>query len=232
MRAEDQEGVRGLHLFAGMAQDHFDALMQAAFLQRFPAQVQLIVEGEPADFLFVVIDGLVELYANQNGRETSMELVPPVSTFILAAVLRDQAYLMSGRTLEKSHILMIPAGNIRDTFAADDQFARAIVHELSGRYRTMVKALKNHKLRTSVERLANYLLFLHGQQGASGSLELPVDKRTVAAQLGMTPENLSRAFRTLGPYGVDVQGATIALTKPGDLETLAKPTPLIDDPST
>jgi len=53
-----------------------------------------------------------------------------------------------------------------------------------------------------------------------------------AALLGMTPENLSRAFSTLAPYGVAVNGAEIALTNLKDLETLAKPTPLIDDPNT
>ena len=48
----------------------------------------------------------------------------------------------------------------------------------------------------------------------------------------MTPENLSRAFNTLSPYGVVVNGAEIALTLMDDLKTLAKPTPLIDDPDT
>ena len=49
--------------------------------------------------------------------------------------------------------------------------------------------------------------------------------------LGMTPENLSRAFATLKPYGVVVDGARVDLTKPEDLRTLAKPTSLIDDPT-
>ena len=54
----------------------------------------------------------------------------------------------------------------------------------------------------------------------------------LAALLGMTPENLSRAFATLRPYGVRVDGPTIRLDKVDDLQVLAKPTPLIDDPKT
>jgi len=52
-----------------------------------------------------------------------------------------------------------------------------------------------------------------------------------AALLGMTPENLSRAFATLAPYGVKVDGPVIALSKLPDLKVLAKPTALIDDQS-
>lgn len=232
MRSNDIPLVRALDLFAEMAEANFDELMQAAFLQRFPPQVQLITEGDPADFLYIVVEGGVELFAANNGRETSIEIVRPVSTFILAAVLRDAAYLMSGRSVEGSQILMIPAETVREIFARDHVFARAVVRELSGRYRAVVKALKNHKLRNAVERLANCLLRLHQEQGSSGMLTLQVDKRTLAALLGMTPENLSRAFSTLRPYGVEVNGREIRLTQLADLRALAKPSPLIDDPAT
>jgi CRP/FNR family transcriptional activator FtrB len=46
----------------------------------------------------------------------------------------------------------------------------------------------------------------------------------------MTPENLSRAIKTLQPYGVCIDGQTVQVTNPADLDQLAKPTPLIDDP--
>ncbi|HZD26406.1 MAG TPA: helix-turn-helix domain-containing protein, partial [Alphaproteobacteria bacterium] len=128
-----------------------------------------------------------------------------------------------------SRILMIPSENIRAMLALDAAFARSIVRELAVRYRTVVKALKNQKLRTGAERLANYLLREHAAQGGSGMLTLPVEKRTLASLLGMTPENLSRAFGALRGYGVAVNGPEIALTKPDELAGLARPTPLIDD---
>lgn len=232
MRPEDVPAVRTLDLFADMDEANFEALMQAAYLQRFPPQVHLINEGDPADFLHVVVEGTVELFAMANSRETTMAIIEPVATFILAAVLRDAVYLMSARTLTPARILMIPSENIRQIFANDAAFARSMVGELASRYRDMVKLLKNQKLRPAVEKLANYLLLEHKKQGGSGRLTLPIDKRTIAALLGMTPENLSRAFSTLGPYGVVVNGAEVELTMLPDLETLAKPNVLIDDPTT
>ncbi len=232
MRNTDLPEVWALRLFNTMEDQHFDALMEVSYLQTFPPQLDLITEGDLADFLYIVVEGSVELYARSNGRESTMGLIRPVGTFILAAVLKDAVYLMSARTAQRSKILLIPSQNIRQAFQQDAEFARAIVQELASCYRGVVKEYKDLKLRTAVERLANRLLRYHNDQGANGSLELPHDKRTLASVLGMTPENLSRAFNTLKPYGVEVDGSTIKLADLKSMETLAKPNPLIDDRTT
>lgn len=45
----------------------------------------------------------------------------------------------------------------------------------------------------------------------------------------MTPENLSRAFKTLQGYGVEVDGARVIVNDVDDLTNFAKPEVLIDD---
>jgi len=131
---------------------------------------------------------------------------------------------------------MIPSENIRNAFRDDDSFARAIVEDLADTYRGTIKEQKNLKLRTAVERLANRILQFHrecaksDEGDASNTFELPYGKRTLASLLGMTPENLSRAFNTLKPYGVEVKGAKIQLSDLAALRSLAKENPLIDDP--
>ena len=224
--------IRQLGIFSSMAEENFTELMNAAYLQNFPAQVDLIAEGDNADFLFFVVDGCVELFAEANGREGVLALVRPFGSFILAAVLEDSVYLMSARTTEKSRILMIPAQNVREAFKSDDNFARSIVSELSSYFRAVVKEYKDLRLRTGVERLANRLIKYHISQGAPGFVKLPCDKKTLASILGMTPENLSRAFGTLKPYGVEVKGQKVVFEDLPALIVLAKPNPMIDDPST
>lgn len=230
MRPSDLPQVRALRLFESMSDSSFDALMQASYLQTFPAQLELIHEGEPADFLYVVIEGCVELFAKSNGREATMAMVHPVGTFILAAVLKDAVYLMSARTCDRSKVLLIPSQNVREALESDDGFARAIIQELASCYRGVVKEYKSLKLRTSVEQLANRLLRYNQERcDPNGTFELPYDKKTLASLLGMTPENLSRSFNTLKPYGVEVNGSQIRLTDIKALEILAKPNTLIDE---
>jgi len=222
------EDVRSLRLFSEMEQDNFQTLMRGAYVQNFPPQIDLITEGEAPDFLHIVLSGSVDLFSSWNGRETSMATVRPVSTFILAASIKNAPYLMSARTLEKSRIALLPSQDVRAIFDTDADFARAIVTELAQCYRAVVKNTKDLKLRTSLERLANYLM---RQQMRTGSAEfdLKMEKRRLASFLGMTAENLSRAFKGLEPYGVQVSGNHITISDLEDLKRFAKPNPLIDD---
>lgn len=221
--------IRNLDLFAQMADEHFASLMRGAYVQNFPAQIELITEGEPSDFLHIILSGSVDLFSAWNGRDTSMSIVRPISTFILAATIKDAPYLMSARTLEKSRIALIPSQDVRAIFDADNTFARAIVTELANCYRSVIKAQKDLKLRTSLERLANYLLRRQTRAGGGSVFELEYEKRRLASILGMTPENLSRAFKGLQPYGVTVNGTRITINDQSDLVRFAKPNPLIDE---
>ena len=232
MRSEDVPEIRALPLFAAMAEDVFADLLHGAYLQTMPLQIELIAEGERPDFLHVLLEGSVELFARWKRRETTMAVLGPVTTFILAATITDRPYLMSARTIEKSRVALVPTEAVRRAFAKDREFARSIVTELATDYRNAVKAGKNVKLRSSLERLANYLIRRDLETGGSGAFDLPHEKRLIASLLGMTPENLSRSFAGLRAYGVRVDGGAVAIGNRAELERLARPDPLIDEPET
>ncbi|MBY8978008.1 helix-turn-helix domain-containing protein [Rhodobacteraceae bacterium NNCM2] len=231
MPESDYPEVRALHLFSQMGEENFASLMRGAYVQSFPPQIELITEGERSDFLHIILSGSVDLFSTWNGRETTMAMARPVSTFILAATIRGAPYLMSARTLEKSRIALIPSQDVRAVFDADSVFARAIVAELAFCYRSVVKSQKDLKLRSSLERLANYLLRLQSRAGGGSRFDLEFEKRRLASYLGMTPENLSRAFKGLQAYGVVVEGNRVTISDQQDLERFAKPSRLIDDPN-
>lgn len=229
MRASDIDRVKALPFFANVAPDTFRVATGGAHLQRFPAGTLLLLEGDPVDFLYVLLDGQVELHGTWNDRETVLAILRPVSTFILAAVVLDATALMSARTLERCEILMIPGDAIRTAMRLDAAFAMAVSRELAGCYRGLVRAIKNTKLRNSAERLANHLLALRAAHNSGNVVRLHHEKRVLASLLGMTPENLSRSFSALQAYGVTVQGSVVTLSNIAALEALAKPDPLIDN---
>lgn len=231
MRTGDVSEVRDLPLFRDMSDENFETLIRGGYVQTFPPQVELITEGDHSDFLHIVTDGSVELFAEWNGRETMMATVRPISTFILAATIRDAPYLMSARTIEKTRLVLLPSMDVRAAFEVDNNFARAVVTELAQCYRAVVKNSKNIKLRTSIERLANYIIRQQHNNGGAAEFELKLEKRRLASFLGMTPENLSRSIKALRPYGVKIEGSRVLIADPEDLKALAKPSPLIDDPS-
>lgn len=229
MRDSSIMEIRQLPLFDGMCDGYFDRLTRGAYVQTFPPQVDLVHQGDRPDFLHVIFEGSVELYAHWNGRETIMAIARPVSTFILAATIRDAPYLMSARTIEKTRLVLLPSADVRTIFDEDNAFARAVVTDLAQCYRAVVKNSKDIKLRSAIERLANYLLRQRQRMDDAAVFTLAMEKRKLASYLSMTPESLSRAFKALLPYGVEMSGATITITDPTDLIRLAKPSPLIDD---
>ena len=220
--------VRRLSLFSSLSDEDFDNLLKMAYLQRFPEHVQLVTEGDHAEFLYVVVEGMVELFGSLNDRETTLFILRPVSTFYMSAVVEDAVYPMSARTLDAARVLMIPASDVRKVMDVNAAFAYAMASELAKRYRAVIRSLKEHRLRSGTERLANYLLRAHERAPGKGQVELLKTKRTLAALLGLTPEYLSRALGALSQYGVEVEGSKITLTNLNVLKNFAKPNPLVD----
>ncbi len=230
MRDEEKPAIRNLPLFRDISTPGFEALMAASYSQNFPPQLDLFRQGDRADFLHILIEGAVELHADWNGREAVMAMVRPVSSFILAACIRDMPYLMSARTLERSRILMLPAVDLRVAIRREPELASAVMSELADGYRDMVRQAKNVKLRTARERVAAWLLGQAHRQGQTNSFLLPVEKRHLASYLGMTPESLSRALASLKAEGIAMDGARVIITDRDRLAATAVYDPLIDNP--
>lgn len=222
--------VKSLPLFSEMAAHNLESLLDAALLQQFPGGVNLIHEGDHADFLHVLVDGLVELFTDQDGVEWGISLINPVSTFILAAVVSEQPYLNSARTLKESRVLLVPAERVRAVFDQDVAFAHVVARELAFAYRGAVKKLKSHMARSSVERLANWVLTEARKDLSHQTFVLPFDRSTLASHMGTTRENVSRNLAQLTDHGVRIRGREIVIDSMETLEAFARPQHLIDDP--
>lgn len=230
MRLEEREEMQRLPLLAAANPERLATLLCGSFLQRFPAHVELVREGEPADFLHLIVDGDVEVFSRSGGRETTIAILSRNETFIVAAVVTDRPYLKSARTLTPARILMIPAQTVRQTAEQDAGFSYELLRELARSYRNIVKELKNQKLRTSLERLAAWILHTDLELGGTGAFELPYEKKVLAARIGVAPEVFSRCLAALKAYEVTVNGKKISIGSRDVLAKVARPDCLIDDP--
>src|SRR5262249_1630373 len=108
-------------------------------------------------------------------------------------------------------ILAVPAPVVRELFDGDKTFARSVAGELSRSSCRMILDLKSLKVRTSIERLADWLIDAADQANGNGEFRLPFGTRTVASRLVMTPECLWRSLRALSAHGVRVRGREVIL---------------------
>lgn len=226
MRSSDRHLIRGFPIFRGVSDATFDRLVaRAEIFEAEPGEI-LLTEGEPPAFLFVLLNGLVEAYASHAGVDATLSFIRPPGAFIVAAVWTGQVQLTSVRTVQPSRILRLPADDVRAGLAEDAAVASAIGLELAIRYRDIMRELKNQRMRTATERLANWLL-LESQVAGSPSFRLGIGKGLLAARLGMAGEHLSRAFGILRDHGVAVQGSEVTIDRE-KLADFARPSVLMD----
>ncbi|WP_236843032.1 helix-turn-helix domain-containing protein [Bradyrhizobium icense] len=106
-----------------------------------------------------------------------------------------------------------------------------MARELAFAYRGAVKKLKGYMARSSVERLANWILTEARRDGSQESVVIPFDRGTLASHIGTTRENLSRNLALLTEHGLRIRGREIVMDRKELLEAFARPQPLIDDPT-
>jgi CRP/FNR family transcriptional regulator, transcriptional activator FtrB len=114
---------------------------------------------------------------------------------------------------------------------SDVIFARIVARELALAYRLSVKKLKGYMARSSVERLANWILAEARRDANQGNILIPFDRGTLASHIGTTRENLSRSLALLTEHGVRVRGREIVIDRKESLEAFARPQRFIDDPA-
>jgi len=203
--------LRSISLFAGIADKNFPTLIAAATLRQFAPRTILFNEGDSPDNLYVVVQGSVELFSEHDERSFTAEVVRALRPLALYAILSDHNPL-SARTLERSELLTLPGKAIADLLRQDAGFAYAAFQELAGECHDVVEGFKSHRLRSTTERVAHWMLHVDRRTGETGRIVIPFDKRVLASYLGMAPEHLSRSFATLAAAGVVVRGRSVTLT--------------------
>ena len=161
MQPEDYERLRDVTLFSELSEETLGALTKGAFLQRFPSQTVLFSQGDLPDFLYVLLEGSVQFTGTApDERETVVEILKPIDSFMPAAVLTNTPYLVSAKVVHPARILMVPAAAVHQAIAHDANMSLAMLASLSRQYRALLRQVKDLKLRTSTP-IARLLLLAH-----------------------------------------------------------------------
>ena len=103
--------------------------------------------------------------------------------------------------LEEAHLVLIQADAFRDAIATDHALCLAVLGCQAAQFRRQIKLAKNLKLRSAEERVGCYLLKLVQETAPTVPVRLPMEKRLIAWQLGMTRETFSRILAGMEQYG-------------------------------
>jgi CRP/FNR family transcriptional regulator, transcriptional activator FtrB len=194
------------------------------------ADAVLSHQGAMPELFHVLLEGQVALSSTAtDGTTAVVEVVHPVGHFVLASVLCELPYLMTARTVTRSRLLAINAAQLLELVRREPSLANTLLRSVSRDFRTMVRQVRDLKLRTATQRLGCYLLArVKDGEATRADFRLPFDKGLLAARLGCRQENLSRAFAALRAYGVETHGSRVILHDIPKLKALAVPDDLSD----
>jgi CRP/FNR family transcriptional activator FtrB len=174
----NSDQVRSVNLFSQVSEAHFPRLLKAASLRIAPSRTVLFMEGDHPDALYTLIAGTVELFSRHHERRCTVSILQCARPFMLSSIFDDR-HRISARTLASSRLVVVPTEVIRELIETDLAFARQAARELASDYHLVIADFKDSRLRTTIERLADWMLRSDLKAGGSGRFAMSYDKRTL-----------------------------------------------------
>ena len=164
----------------------------------FRRHAEIYGEGEPADYLYKVVTGVVRTYkVLADGRRHVGGFCLPGDIFGLET---GEEHTFSAEAITESKILVINHSALVAR-ARTDQEVAFLLWSLTGRE---LRRLQDHLLlliKNAPERVATFLLTMAERTSPDNSVELPMSRRDIADHLGLTIETVSRSLTQIENTG-------------------------------
>jgi len=195
--------LAAIPLFSELAEPDLRALLGEARIEARADGHALFAKGEPAERFFVVLDGHVELFIDEGGRRSVLDVAKRPAVLGEAGMFVDGRYPHAARVVGHAKLLVAPSASFLAALDGDFGLARRMLGSMAMRLRGMVAQIAELKLKSTAQRLAGFLLGLTTKTEGPAVVRFPYDKRLAAESLGMSAESLSRALLRLGEQGVE-----------------------------
>jgi CRP/FNR family transcriptional regulator len=192
--------IDGLRGFRTLASGERQRIAAATREMQVPAGTVLFREGEAANDLWAVKEGVVHIIRHgAEGREIVLEVVPAEELFGAVVALNDKPYPADAVAVEPSVIWRMPATLARDLCNAHPTLRSSILDQVATRLRAAHERLRSVALERVEQRLARMLLTLADKIGvqADEEVRLNVTRQEIADMIGTTVESVIRVTTKL-----------------------------------
>jgi CRP-like cAMP-binding protein len=188
-------GIEGLKGFRALGANERAELAHASSVQRVPSGKVLFSEGQPADTVWAVKEGLIHIVKRgADGREVILEVFAPGEIFAAVAVLEERAYPVSAVAAAPSEVWRVPASVVRNLALRHPTLRAALLQQASARLRAAQDRLRSIALERVEQRLARALLALADKIGEQRGevVEVNLTRQELADMVGTTVETAIR----------------------------------------
>jgi CRP-like cAMP-binding protein len=209
-----------LPLFEGLKADELARLAAGTTRRRLRGGETLFRQGEPSTGFHAVVHGRIVLVARSAaGRERVSAIVEAGRSFGEAIMFLEKPYIVTARALTDALVLHIAKETIFAELERNAGFGRRVIATLSAKLHAAASELDMYALGSGGRRFAAWLLRAvpPAERGAL-VVTLPAAKRTIASQLNLSAEHLSRILGELTREGlIEVAGRKVSIPDAGRL---------------
>lgn len=220
---EEVARLRRVVLFQGLDDAQLERLLGHAVVRSYGRGSVVFLQGDPADRMFVVLDGWMRLArTTREGQEVTIHIFGRGESIAEAAVFQMGDYPVTGIAVEDTRLLVVPAESLLARLREHSELCFNMMASLARRLHGFVQQIEQLSTRSTAERLALFLSRLCVHESGSCTIRLPLDKTLIAARLGMQPETLSRNLAKLREVGVETRGSVVVVHDVAALRRFAR----------
>ncbi|MDX9886696.1 Crp/Fnr family transcriptional regulator [Thauera sp.] len=168
------------------------------------ARGELLVQQEDCPRgIHLVLAGRVKCFVlSPSGGEKIVRLADPGSFFGEEAALLNRPHIVNAQAMTQSELLFVPTGLLREAMVSSTPFAVSMSMRLATASYDLMSTMQVQFQLSGTQRVAHYLTRLAPDDAEHCEIRLDIDKQTIAAQLNLTPETLSRILSQLTREGM------------------------------
>jgi CRP-like cAMP-binding protein len=193
-------------LLAGASASAITKVAAIARLRHYARNETIVMQGERAGAIGIVAKGWMKLFRiSPSGNEAVVRVFSSGESFGEAVALRRAPYPVSAAAVTDCSVLWLDSGQLLTLLREDPDIAVAILSSTFVHLHQLVNQVEQLKSQNGAQRVAGFLAALCKTASGEAVITLPYDKMLVAAEVGITPESLSRVFAKLRDHGVTIQ---------------------------
>ena len=174
---------------------------------KFRKKEVIFSEGDPSDWLYVVIKGKVKITKlSQNGREIILEIISPMDFFGGVAVMRGFPYPANAVAMDDAELLKISRSNLMRILDRFPNLMYCMAMNIGDRIKGSHEALKNIAVEKVESRIASMLIKLADKAGSktdgSVTIDMKLTKQDIAEMVGTTVETSIRTMSKFKKLGI------------------------------
>ena len=187
--------LKAIPYFSGLSETNLALIGKHVFEKRAERGEILFFEGEPADVLYFVIEGVVKVFkTSPDGKEQIFNIIRPGDSFNDVPVISGGANLASASAMSLVMLNGIKKKDLEAIIKEYPQIALNIIKVLSRRVEELMALVEDFSFRRVSGRVAKILLEYTGKDGD----EKPrLTQQEIAAMIGTAREMVGRSLKSL-----------------------------------